>query len=239
MDFITQFPLSKTFDSILVVMERFSKIAIFIPTYGKITALSLAQIFTNPVFSKHGPPSSIVSDTESLFFESFWTQLCQQLKISRDLSTSFHPEIDGQTERVNQILEQYLWMYVSYHQDDWHTWLPLAKFSYNNVEHLSTKQLPFFTIYGRKPSFYSIHISQDSPAGKVSTKLKSVQQLVKEELESEIRIFKNYAHINRTIPPEFQPGDKVWLYSKNIKSTRPTMKLSERWPGTFEVLKQV
>ncbi|MBW0468925.1 hypothetical protein O181_008640 [Austropuccinia psidii MF-1] len=77
-------------------------------------------------------------------------------------------------------------MYVNHHQDDWHTWLPLAEFAYNNSEHSSTKQSPFFTIHGRNPSFDSIHISQDSPAGKLSTKLQSVQQSVKEELESSI-----------------------------------------------------
>ncbi|MBW0560433.1 hypothetical protein O181_100148 [Austropuccinia psidii MF-1] len=117
--------------------------AIFIPTYGTITALEWAKFFISHVFSKHGVPVSIVSDRGSLFVSSFWTNLCQQLRISRDLSTAFHPETDGQTERVNQILEQYLWMYVSYHQDYWHTWLPLAEFSYNNAEHSSTKQSPF------------------------------------------------------------------------------------------------
>ncbi|MBW0530843.1 hypothetical protein O181_070558 [Austropuccinia psidii MF-1] len=181
MDFITQLPLSNSFDSILVVVERFSKMAIFIPTYGTITSLDLAQIFISHVFSKHGLP-------------------CQQLKISRDLSTSFHPETDGQTEGVNRILEQYLWI---------------------------------------NPSFDSIHISQDSPAGKLSKKLQSVQQVVKEELESAIRRFKKYADRNRAIPPDFQPGDKVWLASKNIKTTRPTKKLSERWLGPFEVLKKI
>ncbi|MBW0556109.1 hypothetical protein O181_095824 [Austropuccinia psidii MF-1] len=217
MDFITQLPLSNNFDSILVVLDRFSKMAIFIPAYGTITALDLAQIFISHVFSKHGLPVSIVSDRGSLFVSSFWTQLCQNLKISRDISTSFHPETDGQTKRVNQILEQYLWMYNIHQQ----------------INHL------FFTIYGRNPSFDSVHISQDSPAGKVSTKLQSVQQVVKEELESAIRRFKKYADRNRAIPPYFQPGDKVWLASKNIKTTRPTKKLSERWLGPFEVLKKI
>ncbi|MBW0553082.1 hypothetical protein O181_092797 [Austropuccinia psidii MF-1] len=171
MDFITQLPLSRNFDSILVVVDRFSKMAIFIPTYSKITALDLAQLFISHVFSKHGLPISIVSDRGSLFVSSFWTQLCQQLKISRDPSTAFHPETDGQTERVNQALEQYIQMYVSYHQDAWHTWLPLDEFAYNNAERSSTKQSPFFTIYGRNPSFDSIHISQDTPSGKLSKKL--------------------------------------------------------------------
>ncbi|MBW0568015.1 hypothetical protein O181_107730 [Austropuccinia psidii MF-1] len=133
MDFITQLPLSNNFDSILLAVDRFSKMAIFIPTYGTITSLDLAQVFISHVFSKHGLPVSIISDRGSLFVSSFWTQLYEQLKISRDLSTDFHPETDEQTERVNQILEQYLWMYKNYNQDDRYTWLPLAEFAYNNV----------------------------------------------------------------------------------------------------------
>ncbi|MBW0516585.1 hypothetical protein O181_056300, partial [Austropuccinia psidii MF-1] len=176
---------------------------IFLPAYSTITALELAQIFNSH-------PISVVSYRGSLFVSSFWTQLCQQLKILRDLSTSFHPETDGQTERVNQILEQYLWSYLSYHQDYWNTWLALAEFTYNNAEHSSTKQSQFFTIYGRNPSFDSIHISQDTPAGK-----------------------------KREITPDFQPGEKVWVASKNIKTTRPSKKLSERWLGLFEVLKKI
>ncbi|MBW0511665.1 hypothetical protein O181_051380 [Austropuccinia psidii MF-1] len=198
MDFITQFPLSSKFDSALVVVDRFSKMAIFIPTYSTITALDLAQIFISHVFSKHGLPSSIVSDRGSSLVSSFWTQLCQQLKISRDLSTAFHPETDGQTERS-----------------------------------------PFLTIYGKNPSFDSIHISQDTPAGKSSKKLQSVQQVVKKESESAIKHFKKYADRNRETPPDFQPGYKVWLASKNIKTTRPTKKLSERWLGPFEALKKI
>ncbi|MBW0464692.1 hypothetical protein O181_004407 [Austropuccinia psidii MF-1] len=212
MNFITQFPLSNDFDSILVVVDRFSKMEIFIPTYGTINALDLAQIFINHVFSKHCLPAIIISDRGSLFVSSFWTQLCQQLKISRDLAAAFHPGTDGQKERVNQILEQYLCMYVSYHQDGWHTWLPLAEFAYNNSEHSSTKS---------------------------SIKLQSVQQVVKEELESAIMRFKKYADRNRKIPPDFQPGDKVWLAFKNIKTTRPTKRISERFLGPFEALKKI
>ncbi|MBW0518907.1 hypothetical protein O181_058622 [Austropuccinia psidii MF-1] len=239
MDFITELPLSNNSDSILVVVYRFSKMAIFIPAYGAITALELAQIFISHVFSKHELPVSTFSDRGSLFVSSFWTNLCQQLRISIALSTAFHPETDGQTERVNQIPEQYLQMYFSYHQDDWNTWLPLAEFSYNNAEYLSTKKSPFFTIYGRNPSFDSIHISQDSPAGKLSKKLQSVKKFVKEDLESEIRRFKKYADRNRTIPPNFQPGDNICLASKNINTTRSTKKLAERWPGPFEVIKKI
>ncbi|MBW0471598.1 hypothetical protein O181_011313 [Austropuccinia psidii MF-1] len=104
MDFITQSPLSNSFDSILVIVDRFSKMEVFVPTMSSITSLDLAQLFINNIFSKHGLPSSIVSDRGSLFVSSFWTNLCQKLKISRDLSTAYHPEADVQTERVNKIL---------------------------------------------------------------------------------------------------------------------------------------
>ncbi|MBW0494922.1 hypothetical protein O181_034637 [Austropuccinia psidii MF-1] len=139
-DFITQFPLSNSFDSILVIVDRFSKMAVFIPTMSSINSLDLAHLFINNIFSKHGLPSSIVSDRGSLFVSSFWTNLCQQLKIARNLSTAYHPGTDGQTERVNQILEQYLWVYFIYHQNDWNTWLPMAELSYNSSDHSSTKQ---------------------------------------------------------------------------------------------------
>ncbi|MBW0463159.1 hypothetical protein O181_002874 [Austropuccinia psidii MF-1] len=146
---------------------------------SSITSLDLAHLFVKKIFSKHGLPSRIVSVRGSHFVSSFWTNLCQQLKISRDLSTAYHPETDGKSERVNQILEQYLWMYVIYHQDDWNTWLPLAEFAYNNSDHSSKRQSPFFTVYGRDPQFDSVHITQDTPSGKLSTKIQSVQKDVK------------------------------------------------------------
>ncbi|MBW0585553.1 hypothetical protein O181_125268, partial [Austropuccinia psidii MF-1] len=99
MDFITQLPLSSSFDSILVIVDRFSKMVVFISTMSSITSLDLAHLFIKNIFSKHGLPSSIVSDRGSLFVSSFWTNLCQQLKIPRDLSTAYHPETDGQTGR--------------------------------------------------------------------------------------------------------------------------------------------
>ncbi|MBW0563861.1 hypothetical protein O181_103576 [Austropuccinia psidii MF-1] len=183
MYFITQLPLSNSFDSILVIVDRFSKMEVFIPTMSSITSLDLAHLFIKNIFSKHGLPSRTVSDRGSLFVSSFWTNVCHQLKISRDLSTAYHPETYGQTERVNQILEQYLWMYVSYHQDDWNTWLPLAEFAYNNSDHSSTKQSPFFTVYGRDTHFDSAHITQDTPSGTLSKKSNQYSKMSREKLK--------------------------------------------------------
>ncbi|MBW0527001.1 hypothetical protein O181_066716 [Austropuccinia psidii MF-1] len=130
-------------------------------------------------------------------------------------------------------------MYVIYHQDDWNTWLPLAEFAYNNSDHSSTKQSPFFTVHERDPHFDSVQITQDTPAGKLSTKIQSVQQDVKGEVEAAINRFKRYADKSRASPTVFGPGDMVWLSSKNIKSTRTTKKLSQIWLGPFPILKKV
>ncbi|MBW0477086.1 hypothetical protein O181_016801 [Austropuccinia psidii MF-1] len=129
---------------------------------SSITSLDLAHLFIKNIFLKHGLPSIIVSDRGSLFISSFWTNLCQQLKISRDLSSAYHPETDGQTERVNQILEQYLLMCQS----------------------------PFFTVYGRNPQFDSDQITQDNCAGNLSTIIQLVPKDVKRELEVSINRFK-------------------------------------------------
>ncbi|MBW0587028.1 hypothetical protein O181_126743 [Austropuccinia psidii MF-1] len=130
-------------------------------------------------------------------------------------------------------------MYVSYHEDDLNTWLPLAEFSCNKSDFPPTKQSPFFTFHGRNPHFDSVHITQDTPSGKLSTKIQLVQQDVKRKLEVAIYRFKRYADKGRASPPVFNPGDMVWLSSKNIKSARPTKKLSERWLGPFPLVKKV
>ncbi|MBW0531408.1 hypothetical protein O181_071123 [Austropuccinia psidii MF-1] len=109
---------------------------------------------------------------EVFFLCSVWTNICQQLNISTDISTdistSYHPETDGQTERVDQILEKCLQMYVSHHQNGWHTWIPVDGFAYNNSDHSSAKQSLFFTFYERDPQFGPVQITQDTYAGKLS-----------------------------------------------------------------------
>ncbi|MBW0581612.1 hypothetical protein O181_121327, partial [Austropuccinia psidii MF-1] len=169
-------------------VDRFSKMAVFIPTMSSITSLDLAHLFIKNIFSNHGLPLRV------------------QLKISRDLSTAYHPETDGQTKWVNQIVEQYLWMYFSYHQNDWNTWLPLAEFAYNNSNHSSKKQSPFSLF------MEEIHILTQLTLLKILLleiyqKIQSVPQDVKRELEFAINRFKRYADKSRESPPVFNPGD--------------------------------
>src|SRR5882724_658982 len=129
MDFIEGLPLSDGHDTILVVVCCLTKMALFIPTFRDIDGEDLACIFLSQVFAKHGTPTNIVSDRGKHFISRFWRSLCQLLGIKANLSTAYHPKTNGQTERVNQILEQYLLVYINYQQDDWLTsypWLSLC-----------------------------------------------------------------------------------------------------------------
>ena len=106
------------------------------------------MIFLVHIFSKHGIPTDIISDQGKHFISQFWRSLCQLLDIKANLLTAYHPKTDSQTERVNQILKQYLRIFVNYQQDDWEHLLPLTEFAYNNTQHLATRVTPFFANKG-------------------------------------------------------------------------------------------
>ena len=140
MDHIVQLPEAgeEKYDAILVVVDRLTKQAIYIPCHTTDDARAFTQLFINHVFSKHGLPSDIISDRGTLFVSEFWKELCKALGIESKLSTAYHPQTDGQTERVNQSLESYLRIYASYEQDNWDLLLPIAEFVYNNSPHTAT-----------------------------------------------------------------------------------------------------
>ncbi|SJL05181.1 uncharacterized protein ARMOST_08549 [Armillaria ostoyae] len=132
MDFIEQLPDSNGFTAILVVIDRASKQAIFIPTHDTINSEELAQLFIIHIFSKHGVPNHITSNRGSKFVSQFTCALAKALDMELHFTSGYHPEADGQTERANQTLEQYIRIYCSYQQDNWDLLLPIAEFAYNN-----------------------------------------------------------------------------------------------------------
>lgn len=240
MDFIDQLPPSESFDSILVVVCRFTKMALFIPTRVTATSKDLANDFLQHVFSKHGLPADIVSDRGSKFISSFWKALCEKLSIDRKVSTAYHPETDGQTERVNQTLEQYIRIYCTYQQDDWVQWLPLAEFAYNNADHASTGTSPFRANYGFDPPLeLQVGLSDSRPGGMFAYDLNKVHDMVKATLHKSQEDQKRYADRKRRDSPAFKPGDLVLLSTENIRSTRPTRKFAERFIGPYKIDKQV
>jgi len=142
-DFIMKLPLVQGYDSILVVVDRLTKMAHFIPTTEKTTAGGLARLFRDNVWKLHGLPESIISDRGPQFAAGVMRELNEMLGIDSKLSTVFHPQTDGQTERMNQELEQYLRMFIDHRQEQWPEWLGTAEFAYNNKIQTSTKVSPF------------------------------------------------------------------------------------------------
>ena len=142
-DFVTGLPPSKQFDAICVVVDQLTKQRHLIPCKTTITAEELAQLFCDWVFHYHGLPKSIVSDRGPQFASRFWKHLCHSLKIEPCLSTAFHPQTDGHTERINAVVEQHLRTYVSYLQDNWVDYLFLAEFAGNNQVSKTTTVSPF------------------------------------------------------------------------------------------------
>ena len=151
MDFVTKLPLSDGFDSILVVVDRFSKMTHFIPCVEAIDAEGVAKLIMKNIVRLHGLPDSIVSDRGPQFVSKFWRILLDFLGVKVKLSTAAHPQTDGQTERMNQNLEQYLRCYVNYLQNDWSGLLSYAEFAINNVPNSSTGKSPFEINKGFNP----------------------------------------------------------------------------------------
>jgi len=151
MDFIVGLPKSNGYTKIWVIVDRFSKMAHFIPLRTEEHIKELALTFVKEVWRLHGLPETIVSDRDTRFTSKFWTSLMQLLQVKLNLSTAFHPERDGQTERVNQTLEQYFRSYCSYQQDDWVSLLPFGEHAYNTSMSESTKARPLEINYGLSP----------------------------------------------------------------------------------------
>jgi hypothetical protein len=133
MDFITDLPSSKAFDSIFVVVDRLTKMAHFMPCNKTITCEEIARLFMDNIYKYRSLLDDIISDRGSQFTSKFWQSLFKILKVKIKLSSAYHPQIDGQTERINQVLEQYLHCTINYHQDNWTELLPLAEFAYNTT----------------------------------------------------------------------------------------------------------
>jgi transposase InsO family protein len=138
-DLIIKLPEAQGYDSILVVCDRFSKQIHAIPTREAILAEGLAKLFRDHVWKLHGLPESIISDQGPQFSAKLMKELNDMLGIKTKLSSAYHPQTDGQTERMNQQIEQYLRMFVDHRQMNWSDWLATAEFAYNNSVQASTK----------------------------------------------------------------------------------------------------
>jgi hypothetical protein len=151
MDFIEGLPMSEGSNVILVIVDRFTKYSHFIPLRHPFTAHTVAKVVMDQVVRLHGFPKTIVSDRDKIFNSSFWKALFALSQTKLLMSSSYHPQTDGQTERINQCLEMYLRCAVHDSPKQWKAWLPLAEFWYNSNYHTALGCSPFKALYGYDP----------------------------------------------------------------------------------------
>jgi len=216
----------------------------FIPTTEKTLAEGLARLFRDNVWKLHGLPESIISDRGPQFVAGLMRKLNGMLGIESKLLTAFHLQIDGQTKRVNQELEQYLRMFIDYRQEQWPKWLGTAEFAYNNKVHLSTQITPFKANYRQDPrmGFEGRKKRKYKGAKKFIEKMKEIQKEVRVALGKAQEKIKKYANRKRGEVDDYKVGDLVMLSTKDLKYQivgRRTEKLMERFVGPYKVKKIV
>ena len=201
-------------------------------------APELAKLFVIHIFSKHGVPAHITCDRGSEFTSHFFRSLGIALNMKIHFTSGYHPEGDGQTERLNRTLEQYLRIFCNYQQDNWSELLPLAEFTYNNSPSATTGTTPFFANKGFHPN---ITVFPECELASVKTH-EFVVDL--EELHAELRdqMAKAQTHYQgpvdrrREPAPDFQVGQQVYVRSEHIRTTHPSKKLSEKYLGPYDII---
>ena len=242
MDFISQLPrTSKGHNAITVFVDRLTKMVHLVA--GKTTddAPAVSQQFLNAVFRLHGLPDEIISDRGSVFTSRFWKSFLGMLDTRISTSTAFHPQTDGQTERMNRTIEQMLRFLVDYKQTNWDSLLPIVEFAINNHKQASTQHTPFYLNFGQHPRTPSnAALTSLVPAAQHSLdELRSTLALVKDLLRSAQDRMATYANESRT-DINFNVGDQVLLSTSNVtvdnQANRPSAKLASRFIGPFTVL---
>ncbi|KAK1423220.1 hypothetical protein QVD17_18516 [Tagetes erecta] len=245
MDFVTKLPRTPSgCDAIWVIVDRLTKSAHFIPYKETDKMEKLARIYIKEIVSRHGVPVSIISDRGPQFTSKFWGSLQKAFGTRLDLSTAYHPQTDGQSERTIQTLEDMLRACVIDFGGSWENHLPLVEFSYNNSYHTSIQAAPFEALYGRKCR---------SPIcwAEVGDSQLFGPDLVRETTEKIVQIRnrmaaardrqKSYADLHRQAV-EFNVGDKVLLKVspwKGVVRFGKRGKLNPRYVGPFEITKRI
>lgn len=238
-DFVTDLPPSgpDQATNIMVITERLFKDVIF-ERIASITTEAVAERLVDCLIRHHGFPRAIVSDRGPQFVSLMWKRICELLKITRRLSTAYHPETDGATERMNQEIEHYLRCYTTYWQDDWADMLPTGMLAINNRDATSTGISPFFASHGYHVDLVDLADDKEreeplrtegqSPVAKGEAfvaRLREATAYAQAAMASAQEWQGEYANQARQVAEQFQVRDKVWLRLKNVKTTRSSKKL--------------
>ena len=234
MDFIVKLPLSESYDTILTITDTFSKASIFIPCNESINTENTAKLYATYVLPHYRLPTRIISDRDPCFTSTFSRELCCTLGITQNISTAYHTQTDGQSKRTNQRLEQYLRIFVDYHQQNWASLLPLAQYTLNAWPNATTKKAPFELIMGYIPQVHQSARPFKSPTVEARIQqMKQARQDAKEALKKAADL-----EVPTCFEP-YQPGDKVWLERRNLTTTHPMAKLAPRRYGPFTVTRVI
>ena len=250
MDFITDLPQSRDpvssvlHDAILVMVDKLTKYAHFIACSKTMDAVKLGHLVIDRLVRYHGLPVSFITDRDKLFTSTYWQTLVSTMGIKHKLSTAFHPQTDGQTERTNQTLEQYLRHFLNWSQDDWAARLPMAQLSANDSVHETTKYSPFFANFGKHPNV-TLPSKINNNGFPVSNQAQNEAQRIQLVHDN---AWRNIEHKNQNLikslhkdnknGPQLKKGDKVYLLTKNLKTKRPSKKLDHVKVGPFLVAEQ-
>jgi hypothetical protein len=247
MDFIEKLPMSNGCTVMLVIVDRLGH-GVIIEPCDKIDAETVARKFIKIFFAYHGLPSAIVSDRGTQFVSAFWKRLCHLLKIKRRLSTAYHPETDGSTERMNQNVEAYIRMFANYVQDNWAPLCPAAMIAINGRPAASTGISPFYLDHGY--DFEPLDLQEEPRRGGENSR-SAVQRA--EAIVAKLKDALDIAHASMAVAQQAQEdaanrfrdpaihykvGDKVWLDLRNIKTDRPCKKFDAR-NAQFTVLERI
>src|SRR5882724_2228413 len=240
-DFITDFPVCQGKDAILVVTDRHTKAFEAIPCNKTITADQTADLLVKHIFLRYGVPKKMISDRGPQYASKVMKEVLNSMGVRSALSTAYHPQTDGASERINQELEQYLRAYCTKMHDAWVDYLPYAVAAHNNRVHSATKETPFYLLHRYKPTWpHEIKITQDVPT---ATQCLNLIVRAREEAEASMRIQAELMTIaNNKFSkegPNWKPGDWVWLDGKNLNLLYASNKLKPRRFGPFTITDRI
>lgn len=247
----TELPLDESgFDFAFVIMDRLSKKPLSIPCHKNITAKGMAELFLVHWMRHFGMPDSIVSDRGAQFVSSFWTELCRIMGTKVKLTTAYNPNVDGQTEIMNQYIKQRLRPFCTYYQDNWGSLLPVMDIAQLTLPHESLGNMtPFQLLNGEEPRTSWDMRNPEPPknateklnreeAVEVASRMKEAIEFAQSSLKTQQDKMKRLADLHRR-PVDWDVGSLVLIDTRNWKINRPSKKLSDKLYGPVKVLKKV
>jgi hypothetical protein len=232
MDLITHLPVSKGNDAILTIVDHgCTRAAIFLPCKTTITGEGVASLYLEHVYRWFGLPSKMISDRDPRFTSHFARALCQRLGVHQNVSTAFHPQTDGLSERKNQWVEMFLRHLTSTQQDDWADWLPIATASHNHFENATTCVAPSEAMFGYLPC-----LDYQTPPSMNDRAEERTEMAYQKRLQAREAINKWAGARPSSL---FKTGDRVWLEGKHLNLPYQTLKLAPKRHGPFLITKVI